>query len=293
VAYTDPGPARSFKLRTARVIVQGTVQTHYYHLRAPAAYGADMTKSYPLVVYLHQWGPDNAPERLADDRPIETTPEEIRNLPGSDRTPCFVYVPVCPPPYSPSGSLSAPQGGEWNSPAAKAMVVATIQDLMGQFNIDEKRIYLVGFSMGGAGCWYLGREYLRATGWGFAALCRGTGWYLDKDPQREEIHRALSGTPAWIHVGETEGEGYAVAMDNYRYFKSYFAKDGAESTEDRAVGQGLVALPGEAPPLRSKLYRLPLASGAEMRLSVYQNRDHENLMFRNADLFDWLFAQHL
>lgn len=284
--FTEDGPEAGFLLRKAEVSVEGWARTHYYHLRVPAGYNADKAKSYPLVVYLHGWGAENDPKALKDGNP--SAPAEVQALATSATHPAFVYVPVCPPPYRTKNEPAASRGGEWNSPAARAMVLDTIRDLQNRFHIDPSRIYLTGFSMGGSGGWYLASEYHRVTGLRFAAVLRGAGWYLAPGvpfPEAPEkiaaVHEDLSLSPSWIHVGADEGDGYTVGLDNYRRLQERYG-EGPERTETRSF-DGLTA------DFRAQR----LSTGAEVRLSVYRGRDHEELIFRDPETLDWLFNQHL
>ena len=63
--------------------------------------------------------------------------------------------------------LLAPVGGTggWTSPARRQAVFEIIDGLLEEFPIDRQRIYLMGFSLGGAGIW----NYLQQRPGFFAA----------------------------------------------------------------------------------------------------------------------------
>jgi predicted peptidase len=280
-------PTREFELRRIDVAVGGTQQTHFYHVRGPAAYRAPEGKTYPLVVYLHAWGFPNTEGELDAHRPH--APESIQKLPESSKYAAFVYVPVCPPPYRTPNEPAAAAGGEWNSAAARAMVVATIKHLVEGLPIDRTRLHLVGFSMGGAGTYYIADAFARATGSRFASVTRGVGWSPALD--QSSIHETLARSPVWLHVGSTEGSSVTLLRDSYEYLKQIHVKRGGlERREVRRVGQGL--LPTAPARLAEDLYSVSREGRDWVRFSTYRDQGHDgDLMFTNVDLFDWIFAQ--
>lgn len=290
-SFTEAAPDTLFKLCTAAVPVGGTTETHYFHFKAPATYNAARTTAYPLVVYLHPFGHANRPEDLHDNSPY--APGDICELTSSAMFPAFVYVPVCPPPYSPTSGLGAPEGGQWNSPAAKAMVVATIENLCQRFNIDRRRIYLAGFSMGGSGSYYIADAFHQITGSRFAAVSRGAGMSpsLAAFPQ---IHASLALSPVWIHVGENDDGITTLGIEAYNQLELVrLAQGGEKTTAVRSAGAGLIATPYPLD-LVADVSTVTLGGNPVARLSVYRGRGHEgHLMFQNADLFPWMFAQQL
>lgn len=279
-SFTEAAPDTLFRLSSATVTFGGATETHYYHFRAPAAYNTARTTPYPLIVSLHSAGPSGLLEDLREDTPL--APAEIRDITSSTTFPAFVYVPVCPP------------GGQWGAPLAKAMVTATIEELCQRFNIDRRRIYLTGFSMGGSGSYYIADAYHQASGSRFAAVCRGAGmspWRADY-PQ---IHASLALSPVWIHVGEVDGANIvALAHEAYAYLETErLAQSGTKTTEVRTAGAGFITNPYPAD-LVADVSTITLAGNPVARLSVYRGRGHEgHLMFQNADLFEWMFAQSL
>jgi predicted peptidase len=106
-----------------------------YAVFVPKDYSAD--KPWPLIVFLHGAG-----ER-GDDGVAQTQagigPAIVKN---PERFPAIVLLPQCP------------KETEWSSQidALEAQMEAT----RGEYNIDPKRIYLTGLSMGGYGTWLWG-----------------------------------------------------------------------------------------------------------------------------------------
>jgi predicted peptidase len=92
----------------------------------------DASKKYPLVVYLHGKG-NNVLDRAhlgfaaACAKPANYT-----------ERPCYIFAPQCP------------DTNGWHG-ATGANVLKTLKDLVRGLPIDEDRIYLIGYSMGGYG----------------------------------------------------------------------------------------------------------------------------------------------
>ncbi|WP_437910591.1 PHB depolymerase family esterase [Sorangium sp. So ce327] len=111
-----------------------------YVLHVPAAY--DGSKPVPLVVDLHPLGGSGPSERSGSPYPAQTDPEGV----------IMAF---------PSG-LAGPSGGAWNvGPCCVkntddvAFVKAMVAQIQETACIDPKRIYAVGFSMGGGMSHYL------------------------------------------------------------------------------------------------------------------------------------------
>ncbi|WP_437917072.1 PHB depolymerase family esterase [Sorangium sp. So ce302] len=135
---TCPSPA----LRagdTNKTITIGSSNRSYV-LHVPAAY--DGSKPVPLVVDLHPLGGSGPSERSGSPYPAQTDPEGV----------IMAF---------PSG-LAGPSGGAWNvGPCCVkntddvAFVKAMVAEIQETACIDPKRIYAVGFSMGGGMSHYL------------------------------------------------------------------------------------------------------------------------------------------
>jgi predicted peptidase len=121
-------------------------------------------KLYPLVVFLHgagARGTDNL-QQLGNLPALMIRPEYRK------RFPCFVLAPQCP------------HGINWfnyrmeHETQSQAVVLRLIEQVLKDFPIDPKRIYLTGFSLGGFGTWHLAAEHPEV----FAAavpVCGGGG----------------------------------------------------------------------------------------------------------------------
>lgn len=294
-SFTEVAPDTLFKLINATVDVAGTPKPHYYHFRAPAAYNADRTVSYPLIVSLHWYGVSNDPANLRDGE--TAAPWYVKDLTlATSEHPAFVYAPLCPLPYTASSNQSAQSGGQWNSPEAKAMIVATIRDLCSRYNIDRRRISITGFSMGGSGSFYIAHAFHEATGSRFAAVCRGAG-ASPSVAEFPEIHASLALSPVWFHVGGDDTGPRALAAEGYAHLRGvHLAQGGTETIGVRTPGDGLTVATGwidywNPANLVSDFSEVSLAGNPVARLSIYRDYPHVDHMFRNADLFPWLFSQ--
>ena len=64
-----------------------------------------------------------------------------------------------------------PMGFDWED-WGRIDAIEVLQDAIGSFNIDQRRVYLLGHSMGGHGVWHVGVAYPHL----FAALAPSAGW---------------------------------------------------------------------------------------------------------------------
>ncbi|WP_437321755.1 alpha/beta hydrolase family esterase [Sorangium sp. So ce385] len=137
-SVTCPSPALSAGDSNKTVMVGSRSRSYVLHV--PATY--DGSKPVPLVVDFHPLGGSGPSERSGSPYPAQTDPEGV----------IMAF---------PSG-LSGPSGGAWNvGPCCVADTddVAFARALVAQVQetacIDPKRIYAVGFSMGGGMSHYL------------------------------------------------------------------------------------------------------------------------------------------
>jgi predicted peptidase len=166
---------RSFKKTITR-----TVGAKYL-LSLPGAY-SDKEK-WPLLLYLHGgMGRGDDLEKLMW-YPVPKMLREGKSLPF------VVIVPQCP------------EGGMWTD---TEMLMALVDQVIADYSVDPDRVYLVGYSMGGHGAWYLAYSYPNR----FAAVAPMSGmsnpWWATR----------LKDVPIWafhggkddrVPVSETEG----------------------------------------------------------------------------------------
>jgi predicted peptidase len=102
--------------------------------------GYDPAKPAPLVVVLHPGGERRRYYGSAFTRMIVE--------PGLRDLKAVMIAPDCPP-ASPS----------WTDAPADKAVMALLQSAVENYNIDRKRILVVGYSMGGRGTWFMSAEH--------------------------------------------------------------------------------------------------------------------------------------
>lgn len=163
----------------------------FYRLFMPREY--DRQTNYPLVLWLHGSG--------GGDK-ILNPPPGFLGMPSNrigwwrlfghpetqGKYPSFVVVPRCP-----SNMRWDNRGGERPS-AAMRLVLQIVQSLGTEFNLDSRRFYVIGASLGGYGSWDAIARYPIM----FAAavpMCGGGD---------VSNARLISRTPVWAFHGERD-----------------------------------------------------------------------------------------
>lgn len=142
--WNNKAAERAMKLAQpfeARSYVSSHGDTMLYRLMKPLVY--DPKKKYPLVVCL-PWthGIDNI-RQIDGSEPAQLLSKYENRV----KYPAFIFVPQCPPGSS--------WGGIPNYPAVDSLVFETLHALENGFEIDVKRCYVTGISLGGYGTWHL------------------------------------------------------------------------------------------------------------------------------------------
>jgi predicted peptidase len=106
-----------------------------YLLSLPEGYGADVTKRWPLILFLHGAGERGTNIWLV----AKHGPPKI-DLAKKE----FIIV-----------SPQCPEGKIWSND----LLLALLDDIEVKYRVDTKRIYLTGLSMGGFGTWSLGLSH--------------------------------------------------------------------------------------------------------------------------------------
>jgi len=156
-----------------------------YRLMVPRAY--DATKAWPLIIWLHGSG------EIGNNNTAQLSGITSTFLGNSEKCPALVMVPQCP------------EGSSWlavglNAPPKIAepsrMIIATIVELQKEFNLDDRRIYIGGFSMGGCGTWDLLSRYPHL----FAAAFPIGGPPGD----RKGLAPLIKEVPIWVFHGDKD-----------------------------------------------------------------------------------------
>lgn len=147
-----------------------------YHLYLPDGYGEEQGKSWPLILFLHGAG-----ERGNDLERVKIHGFS-KMLTGYPDFPFILVSPLCP-------------ANSWWTEQLDG-VKALLDEIIDNYAVDTRRVYLTGLSMGGQGAWYLALAYPER----FAAVVPICGWsipYLGcrlKDVPVWAFHGALDGT---------------------------------------------------------------------------------------------------
>ena len=107
-----------------------------YGLAVPGDY--DVSRPRPLVVALHPGGGGTPFYGDGFMRSIF--------LPGLGELTPIMIAPDAP-------------GGSWTDSRAEQAVMALVTAVFGEFAIDQRRVLVVGFSLGGSGAWYLSARH--------------------------------------------------------------------------------------------------------------------------------------
>lgn len=165
----------------------------HYNLLPPDSY--DPSRSYPLVVYLHdnQAGTDWYNGRNADFVALTASVDPWFN--GADFRAAYPAVIVCP--YCDQSTDATGSIQNWRDPANAAGVIAVIDQVCGDYAIDQRRVYVTGDGMGGDGAWALALTDARVAA---AVPMSGS---LEGDPTADEIRPLTSGDVAVFAVTGT------------------------------------------------------------------------------------------
>jgi poly(3-hydroxybutyrate) depolymerase len=161
----DPAPKDSGKPPSSRIEkrtydFKEAGKEMEYALFVPSTY--DKEKKTPLIVALHGLGGN--PQQMIRSRGLTDLAEQ------------YGYIVTAPMGYNssgwygalgpgvgfrgPGGGFGRPQDTPKNLGELSEKDVMNVLELVRkEFNIDDKRIYLIGHSMGGAGTWHLGTKY--------------------------------------------------------------------------------------------------------------------------------------
>ena len=220
----------------------------------PANYGADKTREWPLILFLHgagERGDDlkkvavHGPPMLVSKQPRahkgETAEQKAARLEASDllKKNFIIISPQCP------------KDTHWHANE----VAALLDEIEGTHRVDKKRIYLTGLSMGGYGTWDLGLHQ-PARFAAIAPICGGLNTIAPKlnrrHPTRGKIQRNL---PIWVFHG----------------------------------GQDSVVPPEES---RRGVELLQQLGNQKIKLTIYPEAGHNSwtATYANPELYKWFLA---
>ncbi|MHB8790245.1 MAG: carboxylesterase family protein [Desulfobulbaceae bacterium] len=223
-------------------------------------------EQYPLVVYLHgagERGTDNSKQIKGLAFLGNGSSAQAREF--RKEYPCFVYVPQCP--------LHA----SWEG-AVLSNVINTIEHLKSTRPIDPKRLYLIGYSMGGSGVYELAAAYHDFNGQLFAGIIRLAG----QSSFDNRVHEIIAKTAIWIHIGMLDT---LLRVEKAREAYTRLKKIHNNPPENKQI-LNIDGMLGETS-------TLTIDKQEKVKLTEYPAIGHGiNLLpFDNPALLEWLFDQ--
>lgn len=198
----------------------------------------DSSKEWPLIVFLHGGGGNgnNNGNALGERLDRNALVQAIRNYP--EPFPAFVAFPRCPEGKIWSPIPADPVQSDWRlnvhgrepAPDAEEHITAVIDAIVGGFAVDNDRVVLTGYSMGGEGSIrYAALHPERIAG---VAPSAGSAVIVLEDAP------VLAGMGVWMFQGETDNISTAeLAM---RMLAAIRANGGnPRYTEYAGVGHGM------------------------------------------------------
>ena len=168
----DP-PAAGKQVEKTVVSRSDPTQRMGYLLFLPGGYGKQ-NKAWPLILFLHGAG-ERGEGNLALVKK-HGPPKIVENKPA------FPFIVVSP---------QCPKQRRWTDAVRTSLLVQLVDEISEKFNVDGRRVYLTGLSMGGSGSWGLAAHHADR----FAAavpICGGG------DPATA---RDLKSVPIWAFHG--------------------------------------------------------------------------------------------
>ena len=152
--------------------------TYRYLSSLPKGYEGDVTRTWPLVIYLH-----GGSDRGADLNKLYSSgiPDQIHR--GRE----FPFIMVAP---------QLPEHLRWST---DDWFENFTRDVFARYRIDRDRVYLTGPSLGGSGTWYLATRYPEM----FAAIAPMSGFTSHLEYIDEHIDR-LRDIPVWAFHGRLD-----------------------------------------------------------------------------------------
>ena len=167
----------------ARTFTDKAGKSIKYHLMKPVDF--DAKKSYPVLLFLHGMGgcgSDNKKNLTDAGVPKIFADDALRR-----KYPAIVLVPQCP-----RGSFWAGSIRGQKRPTMDALVIGMLEAVGKEFEVDKRRLYITGLSLGGFGTF--GTVSARPDLFAAAAPICG-GWRKGKDIE------GMASVPFWIFHG--------------------------------------------------------------------------------------------
>lgn len=160
--------------------------TYQYSLYVPKDYVPH--HYYPVVFFLHggegRKHPSQGTKNMIADRLIKNSRWSTPGYTGNIRNQfSYGYLHVAP----------VKPGSQWEAGAFKRLV----EHVKGKLNIDARRVYVIGYSMGGQGAWHVAGN--ATQGAEIAAMIPIGAWGCDQVKRGTTAETCLSAkTPVWV-----------------------------------------------------------------------------------------------
>lgn len=147
-----------------------------YLLYLPKDYQSQGDKKFGLMLFLHGRGESNGPLSLV----AKWGPPKFADR--GDDLPWIIVSPQCPPKDN------------WSSDTQQTRLIELLDSITSQHNVDQKKVFLTGLSMGGYGSWTMATKHPTR----FAAVAPVCG---GGDPAQAE---KLKDVPIWAFHGDQD-----------------------------------------------------------------------------------------
>ena len=176
--WTEKGEIQ-FDLSFDHGLNQNPEEVHYHYLSyTPKEYNTDTLKKWPLIIFLH-----GGSRRGTDLIKLyaDGIPDQIHR---GREFPFIIIAPQCP------------EHIRWSTDNWFENLYKEVTD---KYRIDINRVYLTGFSLGGAGTWYIAAKYPDK----FAAIAPMSGFTSHMDFIDNNIERLID-IPIWAFHGKID-----------------------------------------------------------------------------------------
>lgn len=157
--------------------------TYTYCVYVPPEYDPELT--WPVIISLHGSGERGTDGLRQTDIGLGAAIRRNRQ-----RVPAIVIMPQC-----------RPDNVWWSEPMMR-MTAACLQDVHENFSLDPARLYVTGFSLGGAGTWFFGARFNKQV----AAIAPICGFVELQEPTglAEKLAPMLATVPCWCFHGAND-----------------------------------------------------------------------------------------
>jgi predicted peptidase len=232
-------------------------QRYRYQVYVPINWSP--SQKWPVIISLHGNGSQGS-DGLSHTT-LSSLVTEIRS--NRDRFPAVVIFP------------QARVGSRWSTPSMEEMVLAQVDQTIKEFNGDESRVYLTGFSMGAGGVIRMASRWPER----FAAIVVISG-RASVPANANNIDQALIDEDVHTHVYLQSADLFGAVARLIRNLPIWVFHGDADQTAPVEEARRLVAA------LK--------AVGANVTYTEYQGFDHNRTPGRawaEKSLTEWLFAQ--